>query len=198
MVDCRHFGRSSWSLWGVTMTNKEDAAALSQTALERLNSIVITVVWQDSLGHPSFRPESVAPAPPWTFANFFRIKLFALEAVKTGNPDSPATFNFVKIPVLLSEQKIRQYGESEIVDGDRTVSFLASANWSYYKEFCVSLGFGPDTVWVNGPAMGNRTMSFEARSDRHVSNQADAALAIVVLTPGEMSKGHTEFAGIAQ
>jgi hypothetical protein len=180
------------------MTDKKDVAALSPTALERLNSILITVVWQDSLGHPSFRPESIAPAFPWTFANFFEIKLFSREMVKTPKPDSPTTINWEQLIIPLSDQKVRQYGESEMVDGNRIVSFLASANWSQYKEFCVWLGFRPDTVWVNGPAMGNRTMTFEARSDRHVLNQSDAALAIVVLTPGEMSKGHTEFTGIGQ
>jgi hypothetical protein len=177
------------------MTDTE--GSFSQAAAEHLNSILITVAWQDSLGHPNFRSDVGVPMRRWVYTDFFEIALYGRSMHRKGNPNDTGTYTWEGIRDPLLDQKIRQYGQSEIVDGKRTVSFLASADWKSYTEYWVWLGLGRDTVWVNGAAMGNRTMFFEAAPGLHVVDQKDPALAVVVLTPGEMTKGHTEFVGIA-
>ena len=162
-----------------------------------LNGIIITVAWKDGLGHPGFRKNSPVPTHP-TLADHFDVKLFGVDTVKTPNPESPQTINWEKIILPLTNQKVRQYGQSQLVDGNRTVSILARASWSNFKEFSASLELAQDSIWVKGPDIGNREMFFEASSDRHLTGQSNPAQAYVVLTPGEISKGHTEFVGIAR
>lgn len=185
------------------MGDTDDIAAIVGGSFElRHQSVIVTIRIAEDLGRPSFDRLEDVPMHP-DASDFFEVVLARVDPngivrwEKRGNEMRPV---HGRTPDYLPGQGQIAFGPSVEENGVRRWSVLAWADWGKYSEYIARVGLRPDATWVAGPALGTRSIRFEAAQGYgarmgQVRPQFKDPWAKIDMTPGASTKGHSELVG---